>query len=313
MVNNNFYSMLEIDSPDALLKEVETILHLMSPDFDLAPVNAVFDATVRLFAGKYPGYRRCNTRYHDLFHTTGVFLAMARLIHGAVLGGNIIADRYILLGLTAALFHDAGYIQEKHDRTGTGAKYTNTHVRRSMDFLERQAAAFGLSPEEIVWGRAMILCTDPGVAIPEIVFPSGSAEFLGKMLAVADFLAQMADRMYLEKLLFLYQEFREGGVTLFENETDLLQKTLSFYTFSDERIRMLMDKSGCFLRLHFASRWNKPENLYRIAMEKQKSYLEKILKMPESGILAQLKRGGIVKEIFGEDMQKCNFCTPDQE
>ncbi len=293
--------MLQIDSPDALLKEAGTILHLMSPDFDMAPVNAVFGVTRRLFAGKYPGYRACNTRYHDFFHTAGVFLAMTRLIHGAVLSGNIIADRYILLGLTAALFHDAGYIQEKHDRIGTGAKYTNTHVRRSMDFLERQAAAFGLSPEETVWGRTMILTTDLSVAIPEIVFPSGSAEFLGKMLAVADFLAQMSDRMYLEKLLLLYQEFKEGGVVGFDSETDLLQKTLGFYKFSDQRIRMLMDKSGCFLRLHFASRWDRPEDLYRIAIEKQKAYLEKILKMPESDILSQLRRGGVVRELFGED------------
>lgn len=300
MSNNNLYSILQIESPDALLKEVETVLHLMSPDFDLTPVHAVFDSTLRLFAGKYPGYQACNTRYHDFFHTAGVFLAMARLIHGAVLHGNIIADRYIFMGLTAALFHDAGYIQENYDRTGTGAKYSTVHVQRSMDFLERHAAAHGLFPEEIVWGRAMILTTDLSVAISEIVFPSGTAEFLGKMLAVADFLAQMSDRMYLEKLLFLYQEFKEGGVTLFESETDLLQKTLGFYKFSDQRIRMLLDKTGCFLRLHFAARWNRPENLYRIAMEKQKAYLEKIVKMPESDILAQLKRGGIVKELFGE-------------
>jgi len=292
--------MLQPDSPDALLKEVGTILYLMDPAFDLTPVNAVFDATVRLFYGKYPGYQACNTRYHNLFHTTGVFLAMARLIHGAVLNGKNIADRYILLGLTAALFHDAGYIQENHDRIGTGAKYSTVHVQRSMDFLEQHAAEHCLSPEEVVWGRAMILTTDLSVAISEIVFPSLTAEFLGKMLAVADFLAQMSDRMYLEKLLFLYQEFKEGGVTLFESETDLLQKTLDFYRFSDQRIRMLLDKTGCFLRLHFAARWNKPENLYRIAIEKQKTYLEKILKMPESDILAQLKRGGVVKELFGE-------------
>lgn len=304
MRNNNLYSILQTESPDALLKEVETVLRLMSPDFDLTPVHAVFDSTFRLFEGKYPGYQACNTRYHDFFHTAGVFLAMTRLIHGALLHGNIIADRYILLGLTAALFHDAGYIQENHDRTGTGAKYTKIHVQRSMDFLERHAADHGLSPEEIVWGRTMILTTDLSVAISEIVFPSGTAEFLGKMLAVADFLAQMSDRMYLEKLLFLYQEFKEGGVAGFDSETDLLQKTRGFYKFSDERIQMLMDKTGCFLRLHFAARWNRSENLYRIAMDKQKAYLEKIVKMPKSDILAQLKRGGIVRELFGE-------CPPD--
>ena len=45
----------------------------------------------------------------------------------------------------AALLHDAGYIQEEHDTEGAGSKYTVTHIRRSMDFMERYGSAFGFT------------------------------------------------------------------------------------------------------------------------------------------------------------------------
>jgi len=46
--------------------------------------------------------------------------------------------------LNAALFHDTGYIQEKSDDEGTGAKYTSIHVKRSIQFLDKHQAAFKL-------------------------------------------------------------------------------------------------------------------------------------------------------------------------
>lgn len=38
----------------------------------------------------------------------------------------------------------------------------------------------------------------------------------------------MADRAYLAKLIYLYHEFREGGVAGYESELDLLKKTPTF-------------------------------------------------------------------------------------
>jgi hypothetical protein len=82
------------------------------------------DVSQRIFAGRYPGYSKCNTRYHDLEHTTDTFLAMARLIHGAVEAGRAIDRHMVLPGLVGTLLHDIGYIQTDGDRAGTGAKYT---------------------------------------------------------------------------------------------------------------------------------------------------------------------------------------------
>lgn len=289
---------VRMDSPEAVLDEVQVILDLISPGFNAAPVGAAFKFTVNLYMGDYPGYRACNTEYHDLRHITDTFLAMARLIHGAVAEGEDFTDRQIVLGLIAALFHDSGYIQEEHDKEGTGAKYTTNHVQLSMNFLESHGAELGLSNEEVTAGRAMIFCTDIAVDISTIIaFPSARIELLGKMLGAADLLAQMADRTYLEKLLFLYDEFREAGIGGYESHIDLLRKTVGFYDFTVQRLETVLDGTDRFMILHFARRWNINANLYHEAIEKQKNYLKRILKAQDFDPRDHLKRGGIVDNI----------------
>ena len=297
MKDIQLYNLIPIDSPQAVLDEVISIHALISPEFDTAPVTSAFNMTVNLYRGKYPGYRSCNTEYHDLNHTVETFLAMARLIHGAVLDGEIFTNSHITLGLITALLHDAGYIQEEHDQEGTGSKYTTTHVQRSMEFLERHGSELGLSYEEINAGRAIILCTDLAVDISSIVFTSVKVELLGKMLGSADLLAQMADRTYLEKLLFLYPEFKEAGVGDYESEVDLLQKTLGFYDFIAQRLKTTLDATDRFMNSHFRSRWEIKENLYRVAIENQRNYLKQILEIQDSDPRDHLRRGGIVAKI----------------
>ena len=247
------YNLIPTDSPQDVLDEVIVILDLISPDFDTAPVTSAFNTAVSLYQGRYPEYRSCNTEYHDLHHTIDTFLAMARLIHGGVLDGEIFTNRHITLGLITALLHDAGYIQEEHDKEGTGSKYTANHVQRSMDFLERHGSELGLSYEEIADGRAIILCTDLAVDISTIVFTSVKVELLGKMLGTADLLAQMADRKYLEKLLFLYHEFKEAGIGGYQDEVDLLRKTLAFYDFIAQRLKTTLDATDRFMASHFGN------------------------------------------------------------
>jgi len=289
---------VRMDSPEAVLDEVQVILDLISPGFNAASVGAAFNFTVNLYMGDYPGYRACNTEYHDLRHIIDTFLAMTRLIHGAAAEGKDFTDRQIALGLIAALLHDAGYIQEEHDSEGTGAKYTTNHVQLSMNFFERHGAELGLSDEEVTAGRAMIFCTDVVVDISTtIAFPSARIELLGKMLGAADLLAQMADRTYLEKLLFLYYEFREAGIGGYESQIHLLRKTVGFYDFTAQRLETVLDGTDRFMISHFAGRWNINENLYHEAIEKQKNYLKQILKAQDSDPRDHLKRGGIVDNI----------------
>ena len=291
------HDLVQMNSPEAVLDEVLIILRLISPDYDVAPVTSAFISTVNLYEGRYPGYRACNTEYHDFNHITDTFLAMARLIHGAVIEGETFSDRQIALGLTATLLHDAGYIQEEGDREGTGSKHTVIHVRRSMDFFKSYGKQHGFSEEKIAAGQSMILCTDLAVDISSMAFPSVTVGLLGKMLGAADLLAQMSDRKYLEKLLFLYYEFKEGKVGGYESEVDLLRKTLGFYDLVAERLETMLDATDRFMIPHLRSRWDIQVNLYQEAIQKQKNYLHQILAVPDSDPRDKLRRDRIVNKV----------------
>jgi len=294
MEHKRLYDLIDMDSPDAVLREVVTILASMFSEASADRIENAFETASDLYHGRYPGYRACTTKYHDYRHIYETFLAMARLAHGAVLGGLSLSREKILTGLTAALLHDAGYIQESSDNDGTGGKHTIIHVRRSMDFVERNASAFRIADNEIQPCQIMIYCTDLAADFDSIVYPSREVELLGKMLAAADLLAQMADRTHLEKLLYLYQEFREGMVSGYDSAEDLLRKTVGFYDLVHERFTKKLDGVDRYMPLHFKARWGIDSDLYRIAIEHEKEYLYRILKDADCDMLEHLRRKGIM-------------------
>ena len=296
-LNIQLSELVDMESPDKVLKEALFILQLIDQDFNLGPITSAFHKTVGLYKGEWPAYQACNTEFHDLRHVTDTFLAMARLIHGAVVDGETFSQRQINLALIATLLHDAGYIQKKDEHKGTGAQYTAQHVQRSIAFLKHHGTEYGLSPEDSAEGRLMILCTDLAVNISTIEFPSHEVELLAKMLGTTDLLAQMADRTYLEKLLFLYYEFKEAGVGDYQNELDLLHKTLGFYDFIAHRLEITLGAAQRIMNSHFKIRWNIQANLYQEAIERQKKFLEKILGMPDHDPRLHLKRHGIVDKV----------------
>jgi len=289
--------ILPIDSPEASHEEVLIILMQISSELKTPPLSAALKIVMDLYSGEYPGYRACNTEYHDLKHTIETYLAMARLIHGATVEKHHFSKRPIVLGLISALLHDAGYIQTDDDLDGTGAKYTATHVKRSMDFIGRHADDFKLTGDEVEICQSMVLCTDLAADIDTIVFPSEQTAFLGKMLGTADLVAQMADRTYLEKLAALYKEFEEGGVGDYADEVDLLKKTIGFYDFIKGRMKTVLDSVDTFLKPHFWVRWKIDSNLYQDAMEAQIQYLRKSLETPGFRPFDHFKRFKVLEKV----------------
>jgi hypothetical protein len=284
-----------MDSPEAVHEEVLHILNLVSPSFDTEPVQRVFKFTVDLYEGHLKGYKACNTDYHNLHHITDTYLAMARLLHGAQFSAEVFSEREIVLGIIGALLHDSGMIQESWDTEGTGAKYTIEHVQLSMDFVAKHAADLHLSEHEISDLRDMILCTDLMAEIPAISFSNPRIELLGKILATADLIAQMADRTYLEKLLFLYHEFREANVGNFKNALDFYHQTLHFFELSLMRFKVTLDNTSRYMVPHFKSRWNMEENLYILSLENQRKFLKNILADKNKSVYKELKRGNIIQ------------------
>lgn len=263
-----------MEKPRDVREEAERIASMMFPGCDLSAVTTLFADVNDLFRGRFPGYRECNIHYHDLKHTMDCFLAMTRLIHGAYSTGAEITQHGMVLGLISSLLHDTGYIQSEEDRMGTGAKYTLHHIERSIDFARRYLGDRGFSADEFRFCRDCMKCTGLDIHIGQIAFLSTEHELMGKMLGTADIVGQMADRTYLEKLPFLFMEFKEGGVPGFEDEFDLIAKTPDFWEFTKKRFSVELGGVCRFMENHFTARWGIPKDLYREAIDRTMDYLK---------------------------------------
>ena len=293
---------VNMNDPQSVFEEVRTIASMVFPDFDFEPVKAVSNDVVDLFQGKYPGYGECNTVYHDLKHTTDSLLAITRLIHGAILQGKSLSRESVSLGLIATLLHDSGYIQKLEDISGTGAKYTQNHIDRSIEFLDKYYSQQGFSQQDVKDSTDMLRCTGLNVKIEQIRFRSGEIELLGKMLGTADLIGQMADRTYLEKLLFLYYEFKEGNVGDYKNELDLLEKSIGFHNFTKERLANELGNVKQYMIHHFKERWDLEADMYAITIERNMTYLQSILEEHGENYRDYLRRGGYVKRLEEEGL-----------
>jgi hypothetical protein len=288
--NFKFEDLVCMDNPAEVMEEVERVVLLMFPEFNFKPFHKTFQDVVKLFGGEYPGFKECNVHYHDLKHTTDCLMAMVRLIHGASVNGARIDQNNVALGLVSALLHDAGYIQCVEDDSGTGAKYTLTHVQRSIDFMKQYFSANGYSAGELQQCVNHLWCTGLDVRLDEIQFEHNEHAVLGKMLGTADLLGQMADRTYLERLPFLYDEFKEGGVPGFQDELDLLRKTPVFWEITKLRFAQALDNMDRYMRDHFRVRWGIDRDLYREAIERNIGHIKTIVQNHEKDYRKYLRR-----------------------
>ena len=288
-----YSELLDLRDNNAIIKEVQFTTSLINPQFDFRYLNQAFRDVEKLFRGHYPGFQKCNTNYHDFRHTMLVLLALARLLHGAFLQGIKFTDKEINLGLISALMHDTGYIQADDDNAGTGAKYTLVHIKRSIMFVQDYYAHEKYFREDLENFADILNCTGLSIDIKKITFSSANIEIIGKILGTADLLGQMADRLYLEKLIPLFHEFEEGKVSGFDGELDLLKKTTNFYYIARTRLEKDLGNVNRHMVNHFRERWNIEKNLYTEAIEKNINYLKFILKTNEKNVSACLRRNAI--------------------
>jgi len=282
--------IVDAGKPKLVLGEVHRTLAGIVEKDELHRLDQVFSDVQRIFAGRYPGYSRCNTRYHDLEHTTDTFLAMARLIHGAVEAGCAIDRHMVLLGLVGTLLHDIGYIQTDGDRAGTGAKYTAGHIFRSIKFAREYLPSRGFSRVDYTVCRNALLCTGIDNRIGKIPFRTENEALVGKMLGTSDLLGQMASCRYLEKLPCLYLELVEGEILKHVSEYDFLDSTTAFYHSTLDRFAGDLGGVSGYMRDHFRARWGIDRDLYREAIDENIAYLGSVLRRHPADYLPLLKR-----------------------
>lgn len=287
-----YTKLLDIRENGAIIKEVKFTTSLINPQFDFQYLDQACSDVEKLFRGYYPGFRPCNTNYHDLKHTMLVLLAMARLIHGASLQVKF-TDKEINLGLISALMHDTGYIQTVDDNSGSGAKYTLIHIKRSVMFVQDYYANEKYFQDDLFDFHDILYCTGMSTVIENIKFSSPNIEIMGKILGTADLLGQMADRLYLEKLIPLFHEFEEGKVTGFDSELDLLRKTTNFYNMTKIRLENNLGNVNRYMVNHFRERWNIERNIYNESIENNINYLKFILKSSQKNLHVCLRRNAV--------------------
>ncbi len=227
-----------------------------------------------LYEGKWPLYEACEVGYHNLAHTIDVALAVARMAAGWNRGTDRepISEELFLAGITAALFHDTGYIKDKGDHEGKGGKYTFNHVARSI----RIANEYLLENE---WPEAF------SKMVPRLIrptdfhknqdlagmFDSESEENLARMLATADMVSQMADVDYITRISDLFEEFQEAykhetlesltkrGVQVYTSTREIIDGTLTFY---EQFVLPRLERFGRMDR-YLASFFNDGRNPYQ--------------------------------------------------
>jgi len=275
----NLYDLIDTQQPENILEEIKVIVSLLDSEKILDSFQTVYQDIVRLFNGDYAGYRASNTKYHDLEHTLMVTLAATRLIHGCATGGGYgFGPESILTGLLAALFHDAGLIQTRQDKKGTGAKYTIGHEKRSIAFMRKNLEKKDFPMQQMDDCEQLIKCTNLKIKISDIEFRNDEIAYLGKIVGSADLVAQMSDRDYLEKLMLLFKEFEEAGIPGFESEEELLEKTEGFYkNVACNRLIHEMGNVAANMKHHFHVRWHIDRDLYAEAIANNINYLTSML------------------------------------
>ncbi|WP_316896420.1 HD domain-containing protein [Pseudodesulfovibrio indicus] len=297
-IETQLYDCLDPLDSECVRRETEDVLREFFPDYDGALFRKAFEDVEQLFNGRYPGFRASNTRYHNFEHTCSVVLAMVRLIYGGMVRGDAFTEHDCRKGLLSALFHDVGLIQDVDDTQGTGAKHTVGHEERSIQFMRCDLEG-QLSEEDVDDIADCIRCTILAMSPSKVAFRTEAMRKMGYFLGSADLLAQIADRYYLEKLLLLFEEFQEAKLPGYDNAFDLVLKTRNFYQdVARKRLDNEFRGVDSNMLYYFSKRRGIDKDLYRVAIERNLSYLDKIL--AECGedldmLMAKLRRGNVLE------------------
>ncbi len=306
---------VQVSSPDRVRDAVLEIFDECFEGQDHSRMVVAFDIFRQLFQGELPGFAGCDTIYHDMQHSLDVTLAMGRILGGqerAAPASEKLGHELCMVGIVAALFHDAGYIRRTEDEDFVnGAQYTKSHVSRSAQFLEQFMPMFGMT-DHIADTVQLVHYTGYEVDLNSLRFSDPRYRIMGKLLGTADLAAQMADRCYLEKCRDrLYSEFVLGGVAIteqndgttrieYQSGEDLLEKTPMFYeNVTRERLKGTYDNV-----MRFFGAWFPEGDPYAAGIEKNLGFLKDLLKNNELDRLRRTPPVFTVEEDTLSDTQK---------
>lgn len=290
---------VQVSNPAAVRDAVHELFSRTFPGASFDKLWLAFYDFERLFTGRFPGYKGCDTTYHDLQHTLDMTLALARLVAGYERSAeppDKLGSARAQMAIITSLFHDSGYIRHKErDKDfSNGAEFTLYHVSRSADFLRRYLPELGLM-RDVAVSSMIVHFTGYELDLDDIELDDPRDIICGHLIGTADLIAQMADRCYLEKCRDrLYKEFVVGGVAVekagpgeymvrYKSGKDLLEKTPMFYQqVMRERLNKKFNRAYRYIEVLYDGR-----NPYIDAIRSNITHLVHIL---ESGDWSLLRR-----------------------
>lgn len=224
----------------AVSKAVAAIEAALFPDQAKAEgIAELFNLVADMFAGNFPCFQAMDTPYHNFEHTLQATLCWAQIAanYQRQVSRMLITHEFFRIGLVAVLLHDIGYLKEENDEHGTGAKFTFVHERRSCELAHMCLSAEGWSQQEIFAVQHIISCTGPRALMDTIPFRHRLEKVIGQMVCTADYLGQLSDPHYMEKIPALFAEFVESdsyrgiapGRRQFKNLQSLYSGTEDFW------------------------------------------------------------------------------------
>lgn len=288
---------VQVSNPVAVRDAVHVLFSDTFPGASFDKLWLAFYDFSRLFTGSYPGYKGCDTTYHDMQHTLDMTLALARLVVGyerSVDPAERLGAHRAQMVIITSLFHDSGYIRhvERDKDFSNGAEFTLYHVSRSADFLRRYLPKLGLEGD-IGISSMIVHFTGYELDIDKIELDDPRDAICGHLLGTADLIAQMADRCYLEKCRDrLYNEFVLGGIAIenaepgeyvvrYESGIDLLKKTPLFYQqVSKDRLQKKFNRAYRYIEVLCDG-----QNPYVDAIKANLTHLVRVLKTENWSLL----------------------------
>lgn len=271
---------------DAAFEEIMLTLNTTYKGEDFSFIQDAFADFKKLFNGDYQGYGKCDTPYHDIIHSAEVLLAAIRILDGYHISrpDDIVPFRKMEILFVSALFHDSGFIPRETDSSDKGAKNLVDHEERGKEFAAEYLRSRKFSKKEAALSGKLIEATNLFSDIEDMKFDTDTDRLLANILGTADLAGQMAARTYLERLKYLYEEFKDAGLPVYSSEFDLICRTNEFYEKTvKKRFVQTFANVIKYAETHFRVRNNIDENVYIRSIENQLEYLENsVCKSPES-------------------------------
>jgi hypothetical protein len=266
---------IDTKSAPSVATGVRALFTTMFPQTEPVLLDTLFRDVASFYTGGHQDYQACDLAYHDLEHVLQVTLCFTRLMANRQKSGAlpVVSAREFELGLAAVLLHDSGYLKLRSDRTGTGAKYTYTHVMRSCAFAAVYLPPLGITLEELEGVLGGIKCTGTTMQITRMYFHDPVERLIGYAIASADYVAQMAAPDYPDELDILFREFDESQDYIhvppekrpFKSALDLQSQTPEFWL---KVVRPKLEKNFEGLYRFLADPYPDGPNAYYEAIER---------------------------------------------